>query len=528
MADISLPGVTANSPPGIYTYLQFVAGQAGPPTAQYSAIILANPTTAGSLYSFSDGYVFGPSTLTPIQTVQDAIAGFGAGSPIALMYAAFKSKNPTTPLYIAPVTAASGTQASLTIAITAAGSPTQTTGVVQFSVDQKSPAQAVFAATDSATTIATNLALAINASQNLPVTAVASSSNVVVSAKVPGLRGNNLLGFAQVQSGAGVTVSDTTPTRFSGGAGSDAASYTSTLNFLASNGQRYYYYVVEAGCDLLDGTDNGIPAEVDATISLLAEPSIGLRQRAIFGSNDTIAHTSAVTTGMNQFRSEVIQCNMLDLSPGELAATWAGAVMFTEAVPLSAQDINFDSFGGDPQSSGLWSVPAPLNGSAPSSSDIQTAVLSGITPLRVISGGNTVVVKRVTTAFFSEVNDQQVLNLTITDAGKVTVADRFFDDLSNLIALRFPRMLIGPDTQSGAPPAGPGVCTPSKMQNTVLEIIGIYNAQGLIDGAATAAGLVVQLNQTNSSSIGILVPLYVSNLLHQVLINGLAQSAVVV
>jgi phage tail sheath gpL-like len=528
MADITLPGITANSPPGVYTFLQFIAGQAGPPTAQYTAVIVANPASDGYLSSGADGYIFGPDTLIPVQSVSDAVNGFGAGSPAALMFAAFKSKNPTTPLYVALVEPAVGTQASLSVVVTAVGSPSQTTGVVQFSVDAKPPAQAVFGASDSATTIAASLASAINSNVNLPVTAMASSGTVTITAKVPGARGNNLLGFAQVAAGVGVTVSTTVPTRFTGGAGSDLVNVENTLNLLAANGQRYYYYVMEAGCDLIDGTNNGIPAVVDASISLLAQPAIGLRQRAIFGSNDTVAHTAAVTAGLNFFRSEVIQCNRLDLSAGELAASWAGAVMQTEAVPLAAQDVNFDNFGGDPASSALWSVSAPLDGSAPSASDVQTAILSGITPLKVAPGRKTVVVKRCTTAFFSLVGNSEVLDLTITDAGKVTVADRFFDDLSNLIALRFPRMLIGPDTVSGAPPAGPGVCTPSKMQNTVLEVIGIYNAQGLIDGAATASGLVVQLNQTNSSSIGILVPLYVSNLLHQVLISGLAQSAVVV
>ena len=528
MADITLPGITANSPPGVYVYEQFVSGQAGPPTGVYSAIILANPTADGYLASSVNGFVFGPNTLVSVQSVNDCINYFGAGSPIALMYAAFKSRNTTTPLFVAPVGAATGTAASQSFTVTASGSPSQTTGVVQYSVDGKPPAQAVFAATDSANTIAGNLATAINSNTNLPVTATSSTNTVTVTAKVAGARGNNLLGFAQVAGGSGVTVSVTVPTRFTSGAGSDLTNYETTLNYLAGNGQRYYYYISEAGCDLIDGTTNAIPQQVDATIALLANPSPGIRQRAIFGSNDTVAHTANVTPALNFFRSEVVQLNQLDLTAGEMAATAAAVYSFGESVPLSAGDVNWDNFGGDPQSSAQWAVPAPLNGSAPSASDIQTAIISGITPLKVIGGNSTCIVKRCTTAFISTLNSTPVLDLTITDAGKVTVADRFFDDLSSLIALRFPRMLISPDTESGAPPAGPGVVTPSKVQNTVLEVIATYNAQGLIDGAETAAGLVVQLNQVNTSSIGVLVPLFVANLAHQYLINGQCQSAVVV
>lgn len=532
MADVVLQGVPAYAPPGVYVQLDFAQGQAGLPTQVYSAIILANMTSQGSAFaSFSAGQVFGPNTLVPMQSVQDAINLFGAGSPCALMVAAFKSQNTTSPLFVAPVTAATGTQAALTIAITAAGASSQTTGVVQFSVDDKPPAQAVFGASDSAPTIAANLASAINGNILLPVTATSSSSNVVVTAKVAGARGNNLLGFAQVVSGSGVTVSVNNPTRFSSGAGSDAAGYTATLNALALNAQRYYYYVPEAGADNIDGYTNQIPEEVQSQIDALAQPAIGLRQRAIFGSNDTVAHTTNVATSLNDARCEIVQCNQLDLTAGELAATWASAIMLFETVPLGAQGVNFDNFGGDAGSQPFWNVPAPRNGSAPSATDIQTCIISGVSPLRVVAGGRTVVAKRCTSRWYSlggTGGSQEVLDLRITDAGKVTVCDRFFDDLSSLITLRFPRMLIGNDTASGAPPAGPGVVTPSKMQNTVLEVIGIYGSAGLINAQATAAGLSVQRNVTPSTSIGIVVPLFVADPLHTVLIHGLQLPAIVV
>ena len=529
MADVVLQGVPAYAPPGVYVQLDFAQGQAGLPSQVYSALLLGNGTSAGSQSAAAAGSVFGPTSLVPVQTVQDAINAFGAGSPLALMYAAFKSVNQSTPIYLAPVAAATGTQASQAITISVAAG--QTTGVVQYQVDGKPPAQAVFGASDGYATIASNLAAAINGNINLPVTAVAAGAVVTITAKVAGARGNYLRGFAGVVSGSGVSVSIASPAFFTSGAGSDATAYTSVLGAIASNGQRYYYVVPEAGGDNADGYTNGIPQEVQSFIDSQALPSIGLRQRAIFGSNDTVANTAVVAALLNDARCEIVQCKNLDLSPAELAAKWAAAVSLVETVPLGAQDVNFDSFGGDPASQPLWNVPAPLDGSAPSASDIQTAIISGITPLRVVAGGNTVVVKRCTSRWFSlggPSNSAQVLDLRITDAGKVTICDRFFDDLASLISLRFPRMLIGDDPVSGAPPAGPGVCTPSKMQNTVLEVIKIYAAAGLINGPATASGLVVQRNVTPSTSIGIVVPLFVADPLHTVLIHGLQLPAILV
>lgn len=532
MADVVLQGVPSTAPPGVYVQLDFAQGQAGAPTQVYSAIILANMTSQGSAFSsFTPGQVFGPNTLVACQTVQDAVNLFGAGSGCALMYAAFKAKNQNTPLFVAPVAAASGTSASQTVTITVSAG--QTSGVIQYRVDGKNPAQAVFAATDSANTIATNLAAAINGNINLPVTAVASTNTVVVTAKVNGARGNWLRGFAQVISGSGVSVSPSSPAFFTSGAGSDATGYTNTLNALATNSQRYYYYVVEAGFDSIDGyntglTGNGIPAEVQSQIDTLALPAVGLRQRAIFGSVDTLAHTTANATQINDPRLEAVWCKNLDSTAGELAATWAAAITVNETVPLGAGDVNFDGFGGDAASQPLWAVPAPLDGTAPSSTDIQTAIVSGITPLRVVAGNNTNVVKRVTTRYFTLAGANQVLDLRITDAGKVTICDRFFDDLSALISLRYPRMLIGSDPVSGSPPPAPGVVTPSKVYNTCLEVIQTYAAAGLINGPATVSNLLVQRNVNPSTSIGVVVPLFVADPLHTVLIHGLQEPAIVV
>lgn len=527
MADVVLPGVPSYAPPGVYVNLEFAQGQAGAPSQVYSVIILANTTSQGSQSGAAAGSVFGPNTLVPCQTVSDAVNLFGAGSGCALMFAAFKAKNTTTPLFVAPVAAATGTAASQTITITAngtGGSPAQTTGVIQYRVDGKAPAQAVFAATDTASTIATNLAAAINSNVNLPVTAVPSTNTVVVTAKVVGARGNDLRGFAQVVSGSGVSNTVASPANFTSGAGSDLVGYQNTLNALAVNGQRYYYYVCEAGWDNADGYVNLIPSAVQAQIDSLAMPAVGLRQRAIFGSNDTLAHTTAVSTLINDPRLEAVWCKNLDLTPGELAATWASAISNTETVPLTAGDVNFDAFGGDAASQPQWGVPAPLDGSAPSATDIQSAIISGVTPLRVVAGGSTVVVKRVTSRYFTlggPGNSQQVLDLRITDSGKVTICDRFFDDLSAIISLRYPRMLIGNDPVSGSPPAGPGVVTPSKVRNTCIEVIQTYAATGLINGPATLSGLSVDRNANPPTAIGIVVPLFVADPAHTFLIQGL-------
>lgn len=532
MSDINVQGVTSLNAPGVYVELDFGDGISGAPTQSYNALILGNMTSQGSAFAgFVPGQVFGPGTLVPLQTSQNANDLFGPGSGPALMFAAFRSRNKTSPLSVAPVAPATGTAASQAITVTAAGGSNQTTGVIQYQVDGKNPAQAVFSSTDTATTIASNLAAAINSNISLPVIATSSAAVLTVTAKVVGGRGNDLRGFGSVISGSGVTVSINSPSFFTSGAGSDASGYTATLNALSMNNQRYYYVVPEAGADFVDGYTNGICAEIKSYIDTQAQAGVGLRQRAVFGSNDTVAHTCAVATTLNDPRLEVLQCYKLDLTPGELAATFTGALMIKETNPLGANGVNFDGFGANAVSAALWQVPGPLDGSAPSASDIQTCLISGVSPLRVGPGNTTSVVKRITTKFFDlggTGGSQQVLDLRITDAGKVTVCDRFFDDLSALISLRYPEMLIGNDPPAGSSPAAPGIVTESKIKIACLDVIQTYAAAGLINGPATIAGLQVQRNTINSSSIGVIVPLFVSDPLHQVLILGLQNPAIFV
>src|ERR1017187_1716445 len=282
MADVVLHGISSNSPPGVYVQLDFAQGAATQPTQTYTAVILAN-CTAGSIgANATAGTVFGPQTLVSLQTTQNAINLFGAGSPAMLMYSAFIAQNKSNPVSVAPVAlAGGGTAASQAIAITAAGGSSQSVGVISYSVDGKAPVQTVYGATDSATTIAANMAANINGQVNLPVTASAMTGTLTVTAKTVGLRGNFLRGFAQVNSGSGVTSSVSDPAFFTSGAGSDAAGYTSVLNALAASGVRYYYLIPEAGWDSVDGYANGIITLLQEQVDSLAQPAVGLRERVV-------------------------------------------------------------------------------------------------------------------------------------------------------------------------------------------------------------------------------------------------------
>ncbi len=434
-----------------------------------------------------------------MQTEADAIALFGAGSELHRMVRAFLKINKSTSLYAAPVHESSGSKATLAITITG---PATGNGTVRCFVGAD-PIDTGFVNGDSATTIAANMATNINANANLGVTANASVGVLTLTAKQKGLRGNWLRGSAIVLNGSGVTSDTVSQVFFTGGTTAD--SNTNVLNFLATNGLRYYYQVSAAE----DATQFGALA---TQINTLAAPIVGLRQRCVAGSVDTLSNAITIATGINSARAECVWMQNSDVPPAELATIVTAVYSLFEATPLSAANgVNFDGFGNDAKSGEFWSVPAPIVGTAASRTSIKSALNNGLTPLQVQKAGRTSLVKRVTTRSLNgAVNDYR-----IADAGKVTICDYFADDLYNILTLQFGRKLIGNDPAQGQPSPAPGVITPSLVRPTIVNLINFYANLGLIDGPSVIKGLVVQRESAPTSRMTARVPLFTNDPLHQ-------------
>jgi phage tail sheath gpL-like len=514
---ITLTGVGPNQLPGVYGQINFATGQLSLGSANYAALILANIRQDGSGTAFGniDGYqLYGPDTPIVMQQVSDANTLFGPGSPAALMVADFMALNKSTPLYVVPVRQpVGGTAATFTLTVTLSG--TLTNGSISLQVGPDAPVvTTVNASIDTATSIAANMANNVNATNLLPVIATSNAGVLTLTTKTVGARNNWLRAAPKIQSGTGVVLSVSQPAFFTGGAGSDSADLQAVLNSLAVNGLRFYYYVPEAGCDSVDTTQfEAVQTQIDA----LATPVIGLRQRAVGGSVDTLANTQTVTTTVNDPRVEAINLPQAETTPARLAARGAAVYALQEIPPLAAQGVNFDGFGNDSLSFALWNVAAPLNGTAPSVTSLQSATITGVTPLQVQRGGRTSIVKRVTSRFYT--NGAGTFDGRITDGGKVTICDQFLDDLTSQIVSTFPRKLIASDPAQGQPPVGPGVATPGLVQQVVNNVINTYAARNLINGPNTLANVVVQRETSPTSRISVQVGLFTNDLLHTVILQ---------
>jgi phage tail sheath gpL-like len=520
---MSIVNLSAQTLPGTYGQIAFAAGPITGGSSTYSVLLMGNMLSSGTAYANRDGYVvYGPDTQVPMQTTLDAQNLFGLGSSLALAVADFFALNKQTSLYVIPVpTDNQGDTGTATWVLTITTS-TQTAGSISLQVGPDAPVITSVSTSDTPTTIAANISANLNATGLLPVVASSSAGVLTLTAKQAGARGNWLRAFAKITSGTGVTLSQTSPSFFTSGTGSDSVGYTAVLNALAVNGQRYYYYVPEAGADSVDGSifENIFNSQI---LGLAAPPTF-LRQRLIGGSVDTLGNTQTVmaTIGSADPRAEAILIPQDECTPFRLAVRAAAAYSQAEIPPLSAQDVNFDGFGNDAQSFASWNVPAPLNGTGLSVLSQQSATITGITPLANQRGGRTSIVKRVTNHFFS--NSSSSFDGRITDGGKVTICDFFTDDVTTQLIATFPRCLIAADPLQGSPPAIPGVATPGLVKQVVQGVINNYASRGLINGPNTLANLQVRIDPNNPSQIDVTVGLFPNNPLHIINLQVLQSS----
>jgi phage tail sheath gpL-like len=510
MAEIVLQGVGPNAPPGVYGVVNFAQGSGSLGEGTYDVLLLGNfspdaQATAGVLY--------GPDTAVSLQSSQQAVNLFGDGYALTRGFEQFISTNTSNRVYAMGVSQASGTQASVSFTITTSGP--QTTGVINFTVCLTTVG-VVFGSADSASTIAANAANAINGNTSLPVNALAVAGVVTLTAKATGGRGNWLRAGAQVISGSGVLVNGVLYTGrafLTSGAGSDETNYDACIANIIASGRRFYTIVCEAGSDSVDGAI--VEDITENLVDFSAQAYVGIRQRLYSGSVDTLANTVSVTTSLNDPRSNSICLPNSDLPPFELACAWAAGKTAFEVPFLTNRGVNFDGFGSDTVTQPYWPVPAPLDGSAPSKSDVQTAVVSGVTLVKVTSGNRTAVVKDCTSHFWTGQSSQ--FDPRIVDGGKVTISDYFLDDTETLLATRSSGKLIGNDPTAGV--QAPGTFVPANAKSTVTEVIETYAAAGLIDGPTTLAGLVCQRGQSPTSRMEIQVPLFTADPLHTVVVQ---------
>lgn len=464
LTTIPLVGLASNDPvPGNYVAVNFAQGPASSGQTNYSVIMLANRLSTGS--GQDDGYVYGPDTQVQMSSEQDMINLSGVGSEAHRMWRRFNKVNKSSSLYVIFVKESTGNQATgaITPSVTATGP-----GTLRIIIDD-TVIDTGIASGDTAATVGANAVININANINLPVTA-SGTSVITITAKQRGLRGNFIRYSAQIlpATGVGTTVTPVNRTLMSGGTVAD-----SNVNALATIANTRYYYQVSAA---EDATQVG---NLSTQLNSNAAPIVGLRCRGVAGSVDTVANATTVATGLNQARGELVWQQNSDWTPAELAANAAAVYSLFETSLGDDHSLNYDYFGSDAVTSQFWFVPAPLDGTVPSRSQVKSALLNGITPISVSRPGVSTLVKRITTRSLSGSQP----DYRIRDAHKVTISDVYADDLLAKAQLQFSGKSIGDDPAQGQLPPAPSVVTPRQFLAMINQLTVEYLNRGLLQNA---------------------------------------------
>ncbi len=461
--DITLIGFSADDPvPGSYLQIDFAQGEAAGSGSPIEVLLMGNMLSTG--YATADTVVYGPDSIVQLQTEQDAINLFGTGSELHRMWRQFVKINPDTTVRAIAVTESAGSQATGTIRFVGTATAAGSAKVFLYDEFVEIPISEL----DTASTAATNMVTAINRQQHWGVTAAQTATGiwgfVTLTARQKGPRGNDIRFMPQISPNIGMTVPTAVDTPMAGGATAD-----SNTSALATINNSKYYYIVSAANDA---------TQFDALsdqIGLQAAPTIGLRQRCITGSTDTLANTNTLATGRNAARAEIVWSEKNPLPPCELAANQAAVITRFETKPNPRT--NFAGFGNDATTQPYWVVPRPrLDSAIPSRTSIKSALNNGVSPIGVNPNGSTYLVNRVTTRSLNgSVNDYR-----IRDPHKVTICDFFGEDLLAKAALNFSGMRIGDDPPDGAQPPGPDVVTPSRFRSAVFGLLDRYNQNDLL------------------------------------------------
>jgi phage tail sheath gpL-like len=492
VSSIPLTGLAANDPvPGVYTEVNFAQGTASSGQTEYSVLLMGNRLSTGS--AADDGYVYGPDTATPFTSEADAIALFGQGSELHRMTKKFLKVNKSTSLYAICVKESVGAQATLAIAV--GGSTATANSTLRVWVQDEYVDVSVVSG-DTPTTVAAALEIAINSMGDWAVTGDSTTGTCTLTAKQKGLRGNFLRASAKFQSACGLTVTPAYQTAFSGGTTAD-----SNTNALATIVGTRFYQIVSAA---EDASQFGA---LVTQIGTQAAPIVGIRQRAIAGSVDSEATAQAIAIGINAARAEMIWQQNSDWTPAELATSAMACYSLFEA-PASPK-LNFSGFGNDAVTAPFWSVKAPLVGTVPTRVQIKAALNNGLSPIAPSKGGKTYLVKRITTRSLNG----SVPDYRIRDAHKVTVCDRYADDLSSKVSLQLSGKVIGNDPAKGQRVGGADVVYPQLVKKLIDSVTSQYDALGLLQNVSDiVSGTIVIREASPTTRISAKVPLEVADI----------------
>jgi phage tail sheath gpL-like len=395
MAGFPLTGVDPNDPiPGTIREIRFLQGAAVGNGAARDVVLVGN-CTSGSTSLDNAGNPLN-TLYGPLIDQTDAINVFGYRSELLLMYRAYSEIDPNANIYA--VVVPEGTSAVAAAAtITFASGPANAVSTVRVSCIGEDIEVAVLQG-DTVTTIAANVAAAINNQLFWPVSAAAVAGVVTVTCANKGPRGALVVNRlrAAFTSSAGTTVA--VAVTVVGAVDDDVTAALAALDTAD------IYYHVSAKHTVGDGsttgqgpntvvssTDAGV-GQYAAYIASIAQPSIGKEASVFFGLVGTAAQATTVASSVNQVRAQFAHAKTSDWTPAMLAAQYAAVVRSKQIAHPGANLTGYGQGDGD-----TFHVPDPyLKTNRLTATEIRLDLNNGVTPIGHTQRGQAFIVRQIT------------------------------------------------------------------------------------------------------------------------------------
>ncbi len=419
------------------------------------------------------------------QGPSDAITQGGLGSTLALMTAAYLLNDPAGEVWYLPLAdAGGGTAATGTIAIAAT---TVAAGVLALYIaGQLVPVP--IAALETAGSIATAIAAAVNALTNLPVTASALSTTVTLTAVNKGLTGNDIdirLNYQGAANGE-VTPAGLVPTITAMASGATNPTLTTAL---ANCGDQPFDFIV---CPYTDSTSlNALQAWLNDSSgrwswSTQVYGGVFTAYRGTAGSQTTFG------TARNDQHASVM--GFYDSPTPNWV--WAAAVAGAGAQSLKA----------DPamplQTVPVYGVLAPPLASQFILSERNTLLYDGISTFTVDQGGLVHIENLITTYQTNGFGQPDSSYLEVETMYTLMYVLR---SLAGMVTRKYARVKLGADGGTYAP--GSAIVTPSSIRADIIAAYQALEYDGYVQNSpAFAKGLIVQQNATNPNRVDVLWP----------------------
>jgi phage tail sheath gpL-like len=433
--------------PGVYTRVWLGVGLRSSADSTRHVVLFGNKTTTGTAVANVENDVY---------SEDDARTLFGPGSELFLMVKEAIAAWSGVTLKAIVVTESAGAAGSGTLVYLGAATAAGTAYVTVLGEEIEVP----ISLGDTATLIGDNVALAINAKTDWPVTAANVLGTVTVTAKNKGPRGNFLALRGRVSAGITTTVTAPALGYLTGGTTSDDPQ--AALDTLAAVQRRYLVAPYNDATQL---------AKFQTHVDTQDEPEVGHRKQMVWGAIDTLGNVTSLVTARNFARGQCGWTFNADQPPSVLAAGLASRRAAGESLSV-AHNFNGETIPG---------LKAQYRmADRPSSSQLVAALNNGITPLLSADDGSVYISRSITTHSRDSLGnaDYRVLDtckVSITDEGADRIELGFWDRYRTFNASQDP-----PDGEASAP----GVVTPAMCEDLSYEIASGMEDEGLLESGS--------------------------------------------